>query len=135
MRQGHPQFRIIRLFVWSLVIIGIVVGCRTAPKLEISDYNLGAPPTATMEGVTNAIKLAAAGLGWRVSGIRPGELEATLNVRRHKAVVMITYDRKVFSIIYKDSRNMKNEGTRIHNNYNGWVSRLAQMIQAQVSIL
>ena len=135
MRHGHPQLRVIRWLVWSLVVIGIVVGCRSTPKQEINDYNLSAPPTATMEDISRAITSAGASLGWQISKIGPGELQGTLNVRKHQAVVTITHDTQVFSINYKDSRNLKYDGVSIHRNYNTWVSRLAQRIQAQASAL
>jgi len=85
-----------------------------------------------MEDVKNAILRAGAGLSWAMRENKPGYITGTLTLREHFAVVDIKYDTQKYSILYKDSKNLKYDGTNIHNNYNGWVQRLNQAIQAQL---
>jgi hypothetical protein len=49
------------------------------------------------------------------------------------AVVDIKYNTKTYSIIYKSSQNLDYDGKNIHSNYNGWIQRLNQAIQSQLS--
>jgi len=67
--------------------------------------------------------------------VRPGLIIGTLNVRDHMAQVEIPYDRRTYSIIYRDSHNLDYDGANIHKNYNGWVQRLSASINARLSLL
>jgi hypothetical protein len=49
------------------------------------------------------------------------------------AKIDIMYDKTKYSIHYKDSKNLNYDGTNIHTNYNGWIQRLDQTIQAQLT--
>ncbi len=125
--------RIWRWCLLSLAILGIVTACRTVSMQNVVDYDLGAPNSASMEDVAQAIKAAGAGLGWQMKEIAPGEMLGTLNIRRHVAIVTIVYDTRIFSITYKDSSGLGYNGNTIHKNYNSWTNRLAKMIAVQAS--
>ena len=53
----------------------------------------------------------------------------TLNLRKHQVQVDITYTEETYSIIYRDSLNMKSDGVTIHKNYNVWVKKLDDAIR------
>jgi len=84
--------------------------------------------------VTKAIVRAGSELGWQMKEETPGHIVGTLNVRRHVAVVDITYTLDDYSISYKDSTNLKyNAGNNsIHRSYGKWVRNLTKAIDAQV---
>ena len=86
----------------------------------------------TLHDVEKAIVRAGAGLGWQMRPVDPGVMEGTLYLRKHVAVVNITYDTRTFSIKYKDSTNLNYDGTNIHSNYNGWIENLSRGIQTQL---
>ena len=87
-----------------------------------------------LSDVTKAIVRAGTGLGWQMKEETPGHIVGTLNVRRHVAVVDITYTLDDYSIGYKDSTNLKyNAGTNsIHRSYGKWVRNLTNAIDAQL---
>jgi hypothetical protein len=88
-----------------------------------------------MEEVQKAIIGAGAALDWQMALVKPGEIVGTLNVRSHQAVVSIPYTTKNYSILYKDSNNLKYDAQSktIHANYLGWIQRLDNAIRARLS--
>jgi hypothetical protein len=76
------------------------------------------------------------GLKWEMEVAAPGHIIGTLDLRKHVAVVDITYDTKTYSITYKKSTNLmmvSDDGTPvgIHPNYNGWIQNLNAAIRQQ----
>ena len=63
---------------------------------------------------------------------KPGET-GTLNVRSHQDQVLIPYTTKTYSILYKDSSNLRYhpEKRTIHVNYAKWIERLDNEIKAR----
>jgi hypothetical protein len=121
-------------------LIGILalalMGCVTNPVYNVTD----APVTTSTPGykvrdVRSAILQAGASLGWQMKDARPGLIIGTLNVRDHMAQVEISYDRRSYSIVYRDSYNLDYDGVNIHKNYNGWVQRLSTAINSRLSTL
>ena len=123
------------LRVLPLTILLVLAACRTAPVYNVDTESLNAPANARLSDVTKAIKRAGAGLGWAMTPQGSGHMVGKLAIRSHLAEVDIRYNTKTFSITYKDSRNLKYDGTEIHSNYNGWVIRLRNMILAQASAI
>ena len=129
--------------VWSGVTIACLVlvavmGCRGSGQIyQVKDAPIqtatGKEPS--MEDVQKAIIAAGAGLGWQMQVAKPGEIIGTLNVRSHQAVVSIPYTTKKYSILYKDSNNLKydSEKQTIHENYSGWVQRLDGAIRSRLT--
>jgi hypothetical protein len=89
----------------------------------------------SMEEVGKAIKRAGRGLGWEMKDEGEGKIKGTLNIRTHRAIVMIGYNTKTFNIDYVDSTNLNyNAGnSEIHKAYNGWVQNLEKAIRVQMS--
>ena len=122
-------------FLRTLSVMGILLlaACRYGPVQNVSSASFDVP-NLTMEQAGSAIVRGGASLGWQIREQGPGHMIATLTLRRHKAVVDITYDTSTFSIKYKDSHNLRYDGTNIHSNYNGWISNLENAIKAQARV-
>jgi hypothetical protein len=115
-----------------------VTGCRGAGQIyEVKDAPVqtatGKQPS--LEDVQKAIITAGAGLGWQMAVAKPGEIIGTLNIRSHQAVVSIPFTTKNYSILYKDSANLKYNAEKqtIHENYSGWIQRLDGAIRARLT--
>ncbi len=120
------------------VMLAVMAGCRAGGQI----YNVKDAPVQTatgkepsMDEVQKAIIAAGAGLGWQMVISKPGEIVATLNARSHQAVVTIPYTTKSYSILYKDSTNLKYDPVKqtIHDNYTGWVQRLDNAIRSRLT--
>lgn len=132
----------IKLVLATAVILSAVAmpshaGCmRCGPIQNVTDAsvpNVSGKPLSNDE-VRKAIMRAGTTLGWKMNAEAPGRVMATLNVRKHSAVVEIPYSSKSYSINYKSSVNLEDSGDgTIHNNYNGWVKNLAKGIDAQLA--
>ena len=127
--------RAIRLAVPVLAIF-FVAACTTRPVIDYNENSLNVPSSAnlTMQQVEEAIFKAATVRHWEIRRIRQGELEAKYDVKSHGryvAFVRIIHDTRSYSIIYKDSSNLKFKEGRIHRNYNNWIRRLKLEIQKQ----
>lgn len=126
----------LKVLLGALLILGLA-SCRTAPVYNVENMALSAPPSATLEDVSQAIKRAGSGLGWAMTEIAPGHIEAKLPIRSHLAVTDIRFDTRTFSITYKDSVNLRYDSTEniIHSNYTGWVQNLQNAIVVQTSTI
>ena len=108
---------------------------RCGPIQDVTDSPV---PTASgrplgADEVRKAIVRGGAMKGWKMIEEGPGRIVGTLNIRTHTAVVEIPYSSRSYSIKYRSSVNLNEEGGQIHNNYNGWVKHLDQAIQAQLA--
>ena len=110
---------------------------RGTPIVNIQSAAIPPNPAATMENIGKAIIRAGQTLGWQITPMGPGKAEGVLVLRRHRAVVDISYDTTSFSIHYRDSVNLDYDAQdkTIHSNYNGWIRNLEKAIRAQVSVL
>ena len=119
-------------------VLLILVGCSTSKPL----YNVGnavvftgSGSQPTLEKIRRAIVVAATYKGWKVKNIDSRNMQATINVRRHMAQVMIAYSTRSYSITYKDSHTLDYDGTMIHRSYNKWVRNLEVLINRQLGLL
>jgi hypothetical protein len=117
-----------------LAVVALAACARTAPIHNVTNAPIEpvANRTLTTTDVERAIHRAGAQLGWQMKTVKPGLIEATLNLRTHTAVVNIPFTERSYSILYKDSSNLQADGSVIHNNYNGWVSNLDRAIRTQL---
>jgi hypothetical protein len=120
------------------VLFVAVMGCRGGAQIfQVKDAPVqtatGKQPS--LEDVQKAIIAAGVGLNWQMVVAKPGEIIGTLNIRSHQAVVSIPYTTKNYSIIYKDSTNLKYNAEKqtIHENYSGWIQRLDGAIRARLT--
>jgi hypothetical protein len=120
----------------AIVSIVFVVGCRTSPIFNVQNAAIPSSSDAKLktDDVKKAIIRAGNSLGWTMEAAKPGAIVGTLRVRDHVAVVDIPYDENSYSILYKDSQNLKHTGTSIHSNYNSWVQNLDKAIKLQLNM-
>lgn len=119
-----------------VVAVGAIVGCRTAPVYNVEEQTIVANvDNVSANSVRKAIIRAGAPLGWQMKEVAPGNIIGTIHLRDHMAQVDIKYNAQSYSITYKDSQNLKYDGTNIHSNYNGWVQRLQRNIDVQLSTM
>ena len=130
--------RILSGLVVACLVVAVVAGCRGGGQI----YNVNGAPVQTatgkepsMEDVQKAIIQAGVALGWTRAVVKSGEMMGTLNVRSHQAVVTIPYTTKTYSILYKDSNNLKYNADKhtIHENYTGWIQRLDGAIRSRLT--
>ena len=114
------------------VLLITIVGCRSTPVRNINDAPVMAEGKYTVKDVKGAIISAGKNLGWGMKAVKPGLIIGTLYIRNHMAKVEVKYNKKNFSILYKDSAGLKYDGTNIHKSYNGWVKNLERRIQSQL---
>ena len=110
----------------ALALLTSAVGCaRAVPIRNVSNEVI--PTTGkprTLDEVSNAILEAGAVLGWTMKDKAPGQLEGTLRLRHHVAIVDIAFTTTNYSITYKDSDKLLYDGTNIHRSYNNWIQHL-----------
>lgn len=121
----------LKILVLALALL--LVGCRIAPVYDVSQAQITTSRPVSVSEIEQTIRQAGASLGWQMVPKGPGNIEGTLIRRDHHAVVDIRYDTKTYSIKYKDSSNLKYDGTSIHKNYNGWIQNLDNAIRARLT--
>ncbi len=114
------------------VALVFLAGCRTAPILNIEGAPIEISSKHSAKDIRKAIISAGTTLGWNMKAKKAGHIVGTLYLRQNIAVVDIHYTKKTYSIVYKDSTNLKYDGVNIHQNYNAWVRNLNRRIQAQI---
>ncbi|WP_428088022.1 hypothetical protein [Candidatus Thioglobus sp.] len=115
------------------ISLALLVGCGTAPVRNVDSAAISGAHSIT--SVEKAINRAGASLGWNVNKKSDGHMVGKLALRRHLAVVDITYNQSSYSIKYVDSSNLNYADGKIHTNYNGWIQNLEKAIDIQLSIL
>lgn len=120
------------------LVLLFLAGCRGgAPIYEVKSAPVPSPSgkELTLEQVRKEIMAAGVAAGWQMTDVKPGELLATYNLRSHQAVVSIPYTTKDYSILYKNSSNLKYDADAktIHQNYTGWIQRLDGAIRSRLS--
>ena len=124
-----------KLLASMLVLSAVMLaGCRTAPIYNVNDAAIPSGKQHSMQDIQSAIVRAGDKLGWVMRVVKPGEIEGRLALRTHVAVVSIPYTQKSYSIVYKSSENLNQQGSEIHSNYNGWVQNLERRINAELGI-
>jgi len=127
-------FKKISVFVLALLLVTIV-GCRSAYVRNVDHAPVQASGKYTTKDVKTAIITAGESIGWGMKAVKPGLIIATIFVRNHMAKVSIEYNKKNFSIQYKDSAGLNYNGQNIHGRYNSWIINLEQRINSQLSSL
>ncbi len=122
-------------FIAMITLTLALIGCRTAPVYNVTEAPVDVSSSATATDVKKAIMVAGAGLGWQMKEVEPGHIVGSLFLRKHSAVVDIPYSTSSYSIVYKDSTELKYDGTNIHSNYNGWIQNLDRAIKASLSAI
>lgn len=126
--------RIQTLFA-AMVVIVAVTGCTVAPILNVSEAPAinASGKSLSHEQVRGAIVRAGAALGWQMKDEGANMLVGTIQLRTHSAVVAIPYSAGTYSVKYRSSTGLDENGGTIHKNYNGWIQNLTRGINAQLS--
>ncbi len=120
------------------LVLVFLVGCRGGAQIyEVKNAPIPNPSGKglTLEQVRKEITAAGVAAGWQMTDAKPGEIIATYNIRSHQAVVSIPYTSQGYSILYKDSSNLKYDAQAktIHENYAGWIQRLDGAIRSRLA--
>lgn len=126
---------IYKLFTVALMLALMLVGCRSAPVMNVDSAAIVANEKHTSKDIKKAIIRAGASLGWNMKVKKNGHIIGTLILRKHQAVIDILYNKNNYSIKYKSSSHLDYDGVNIHSNYNSWIQRLNQNIQIQINTL
>ncbi len=114
------------------VLLVTIIGCRSNPVREVVDAPVMTIGEYTVKDVEKAIIRAGQSIGWSMKSVKPGLIIGVIFVRNNMAKVEISYDKKNFSITYKDSAGLKYNGTSISRYYNNWIKNLEQRINSQL---
>lgn len=115
-----------------------MLGCRGGGQVfQVKDapVQTASGKELNLDEVRKEIIAAGVAAGWQMAASKPGEIIGTLNIRSHQAVVAIPYTTKSYSILYKDSTNLKYDenAQTIHENYSGWIQRLDGAIRTRLA--
>lgn len=89
--------------------------------------------TLTLDDMDRAIHAGGMRYGWVVRKVAPGHDIARLSLRNHVAIVDVLYTPESYSIHYKSSDNLLDNGQgMIHKHYNTWAMNLHRAIDAAI---
>ena len=128
--------RAVRRLVFGSVIAALIGACASAsvPVNNFSAVPVGAKSNPTLEQVGAAITKGGTAAGWQMSPVKPGHMVGTYRIRRHLAVVDVTYTTAAYNITFNHGDpGLKYDGQTIHQNYNVWVEELEKLIRTHVN--
>jgi hypothetical protein len=133
------MLRVLVMVVLTLGSMHAIAQRQPVPIINYENVQITSPTgQLTTEQVKAAILSAAGAKQWLLSDQGPGRMLATLHVRgKHTVVTEIIYSQDKFSILYKDSMNMKyapgldGKGL-IHPFYNRWAQDLKEAIRTSL---
>lgn len=123
--------KVIAIAAFSIFLTACMAG-KPIHNIDNATVNVAGTMKASTADVKTAILKATSTKGWSVKEIGPGQMEATVYIRDHTAVVDIDYSETKYSIQYKSSTNLNHKGNTIHRNYNKWVILLDREIQKEL---
>ena len=115
----------------------LLSGCQaTLPVYNVKDSQIYAKKVSEDDIAREIIK-AGKYLGWEMTRINTNEIQGKLVLRKHEAIVKITFDKSSYNIIRTSTINLKyDEKTNtIHKNYNGWIEKLEHFIDVNLTAL
>ena len=124
--------------IWIVFLaLAVIVGCRAGGQVyEVKDAPIetATGKALTLEQVQKAIIDAGIKQTWIMTPVKPGEMLGEFNVQSHQIHVLIPYTTKNYSILYKDSSNLRYDPVKrtIHVNYAKWIERLDNEIKARL---
>ena len=129
--------KILKISVITIAISLIFLsGCRSmriVPVVNIQNSAIEVDGKYSKSDVKKAIITAIKGQGWGIQSKKGNHIVAVLFVRQITATIDIKFNKKSYSITYKDSTKLNYDGTKIHRNYNTWIQNLDNRIQTELS--
>ena len=83
-------------FAFALTLT--IIGCRANPVYNVEGAPITISGKHTNKDVEKSIIRAGASLGWKIKRIKDGHLVGTLYIRKHVAIVDITFNKKTAEI-------------------------------------
>ena len=117
------------------LLLSVVIGCRAGGQVyEVKDAPIESGKPLTLDQVQKAIIDAGIKETWIMTPVKPGEMVGEFNVQSHQIHVLIPYTTKNYSILYKDSSNLRYDPVKrtIHVNYAKWIERLDNEIKTRL---
>jgi hypothetical protein len=109
-----------------------------AAPLLVDPEPIAVPAKLVEMQVTSDIKRALISRGWVVGEESSGQINATLNLRKHVARIAIYHDLKQVRVVYISSENLnykEKDGKRtIHKNYLSWINNLTGDISKNMQL-
>lgn len=115
----------------AALLMGIALGCSTAPIYNVSNEPLGRVQSLDVAGVR--IERAARLQGWTTERVAEDEIIITRSKGRHTAAATIIYDLSSFDIQLRNSSDFKQRNGHIHKLYNDWIVSLRDTILAEIA--
>ena len=115
--------------------LAAMVACRAGGQVyEVKDAPIESAKPLTLDQVQKAIIDAGIKQTWIMTPIKPGEMLGEFNIQSHQIHVTIPYTTKNYSILYKDSSNLRYDPVKrtIHVNYAKWIERLDNEIKTRL---
>ena len=115
----------------SVLAVLFFAGISFAAALQAPEEFSTKVSGKTIKEVAKAIEDGAKRRSWQVEKNKDNSYTLTLFNRQHEIVVLAKYSATGWTIIYKDSKNMKYDARKnlIHPNYNRWVQSLDNTIR------
>jgi hypothetical protein len=115
--------------------LAAMVACRAGGQVyEVKDAPIESAKPLTLDQVQKAIIDAGIKQTWIMTPIKPSEMLGEFNIQSHQIHVTIPYTTKNYSILYKDSSNLRYDPVKrtIHVNYAKWIERLDNEIKTRL---
>ena len=129
--------KILKISVITIVVsLTFLSGCRsmrTVPIVNIQNSTIEIDGKYSKGDVKKAIITAIKGQGWGIQSKKGNHIVAVLFLRQITAAIDIRFNKKSYSITYKNSSKLNYNGTKIHRNYNTWIQNLDHRIQTELS--
>ena len=119
----------------ACLFLAVITGCRAGGQVyEVKDAPIETAKPLTLDQVQKAIIDAGIKQTWIMTPVKPGEMLGEYNVQSHQIHVLIPYTTKNYSILYKDSSNLRYDPVKrtIHVNYQKWIERLDNEIKTRL---
>ncbi len=119
----------------ACLFLAVITGCRAGGQVyEVKDAPIETAKPLTLDKVQKAIIDAGIKQTWIMTPVKPGEMLGEYNVQSHQIHVSIPYTTKSYSILYKDSSNLRYDPVKrtIHVNYQKWIERLDNEIKTRL---
>jgi len=119
------------LLVSGMIGAGIVAGCSTAPIHNVETTRLS--DSQPLEVREKQIDRAARLQNWEVETIGPGVMVATKRRGAHMAASTIRFSPQSYSITLRNSVELEQSKTRIHDLHHTWVQGLDSSIRQETA--
>jgi len=123
----------------ALLLVPLAFMLMGSKSVLVDPEPVQVPAGVKLQDVAKAIKVGIVRRGWVVTKDEAGQIDAVLNVRAHRAKVVIPYNTKEVAIHYAGSDNLdyqeKNGVKYIHANYVKWAKNMHSDIQRELQLL